>query len=57
MVPAQKPQYDQAQLRHDRMVLIAMLVLFAGIMALVMWLASMGAIPEDSGFPVMPTFM
>ena len=52
-----KHEPDKQQLRHDRMVGIAVLAIIAALMALMMWLASLGGgTPADvhDYWPMMP---
>jgi hypothetical protein len=48
---------DENQLRRDRIAMIVILTIVAAAMALALWLASMGTLPDGNGiydYPLMP---
>ncbi len=54
--PLQKDQSNEDQLRRDRIAAVVMLLAIILVFGLMIWLASLGSIPEDYEAIPMPPF-
>jgi hypothetical protein len=50
MQPTKTESRDEAQLRHERLTGVIVLIVIAAIMALMIWLASMSGVPDDAHY-------